>query len=33
MVDNREQDEVVNTIDGVIAVDAGPGTGKTYTIT
>ena len=30
---NKEQREIIDTTDGIIVVDAGPGTGKTQTIT
>jgi superfamily I DNA/RNA helicase len=33
MAFNKEQDEVIKTTKGILVVDAGPGTGKTYTIT
>lgn len=33
MISNKKQDEVINNIDGIYIVDAGAGTGKTYTIT
>ena len=33
MVNNPHQDDVINNINGIFVVDAGPGTGKTYTIT
>ncbi len=33
MVQNPKQDEVIKNIDGIYVVDAGAGTGKTYSIT
>ncbi len=33
MAYNKEQDNVIRTTEGILVVDAGPGTGKTYTIT
>ncbi len=33
MVQNLKQDDVINNTGGIYVVDAGPGTGKTYTIT
>ncbi|HHN82122.1 MAG TPA: ATP-dependent helicase, partial [Methanomicrobia archaeon] len=33
MASNQAQEEVIRTTEGILLVDAGPGTGKTYTIT